>query len=93
MDDFLLCTRPGCQGIVAAWLTYDYTTQRVWLDDEPSAGGNPWALCADHAGRLSPPRGWEQLDRRRQTVPAALGEVAEHLGAGLPPPARSGRAT
>ncbi|MBO0692833.1 MAG: DUF3499 family protein [Acidimicrobiaceae bacterium] len=65
MAGSLLCARPGCRGFVAAWLTYDYTTQRVWLDDEPSAAGNQWALCAEHAGRLRPPRGWEQVDRRR----------------------------
>ena len=65
------CARPGCQGLVAAWLTYDYPTQRVWLDDEPSVrGGNQWALCALHAARLRPPKGWEQLDRRRRAETA-----------------------
>lgn len=50
---------------MAAWFTYDYGTQRVWLDDAPSAaGGHHWALCAEHAARLRPPRGWEQVDRR-----------------------------
>lgn len=50
---------------MAAWLTYDYGGQRVWLDDGPDAArGDQWPLCADHAGRLSAPRGWEQVDRR-----------------------------
>jgi hypothetical protein len=50
---------------VAAWLTYDYSGQRVWLDDTPGAeGGDHWALCADHAGRLRAPRGWQEIDRR-----------------------------
>jgi len=60
-----LCARPGCGGSVAAWLTYDYSGQRVWLDDTPGAeGGDHWALCADHAGRLRAPRGWQEIDRR-----------------------------
>jgi Protein of unknown function (DUF3499) len=65
MPGSLLCARPGCQGIVAAWFTYDYTAQRVWLDDAPSVtAGNQWALCEEHARRLRPPKGWEQVDRR-----------------------------
>jgi Protein of unknown function (DUF3499) len=60
-----LCSRPGCQGLTAAWLTYDYADQQVWLDDAPSAaGGDQWALCSGHAGRLKAPQGWTQLDRR-----------------------------
>jgi len=59
------CARPGCQGAVAAWLTYDYAGRRVWLDDRPGAeGGDHWALCAAHAGRLRAPQGWVQVDRR-----------------------------
>jgi hypothetical protein len=59
-----LCARPGCQGQTAAWLTYDYAGQRVWLDDLPSQAGDHWGLCASHAGRLRAPRGWTQVDRR-----------------------------
>jgi hypothetical protein len=60
-----LCARPGCQSTTAAWLTYDYAGQRVWLDDLPSeAGGDQWGLCSGHAGRLQAPRGWTQVDRR-----------------------------
>jgi hypothetical protein len=65
MDVRPLCARPGCQGSTAAWLTYDYAGQRVWLDDAPSeAGGDQWALCSGHAGRLRAPQGWTQVDRR-----------------------------
>lgn len=57
---------------MAAWLTYDYTSQRVWLDDEPAVrSGNQWALCAEHAGRLRPPRGWERVDRRGSSLTGA----------------------
>jgi hypothetical protein len=59
------CARPGCQGAAAAWLTYDYSGRRVWLDDQPNAdGGDHWALCSAHAGRLRAPQGWSQVDRR-----------------------------
>ncbi|HVA75554.1 MAG TPA: DUF3499 family protein [Acidimicrobiales bacterium] len=65
MDRRPLCARPGCQGTTAAWLTYDYSAQRVWLDDVPvEDGGDQWALCAGHAGRLRAPQGWTQVDRR-----------------------------
>jgi len=81
MPGSLLCARPGCKGIVAAWFTYDYTAQRVWLDDAPSVtAGNQWALCEEHARRLRPPRGWEQVDRRvgapgAAPVPGAVPEA------------------
>ena len=40
-------------------------------------GGDQWALCASHAGRLRAPQGWTQVDRRvasppRFEPPAAL---------------------
>jgi hypothetical protein len=60
-----LCARPGCAGAAAAWLTYDYAGQQVWLDDRPGAlPGDQWGLCAAHAGRLRVPRGWTEVDRR-----------------------------
>lgn len=64
MDRRPVCARPGCTGEPVAWLTYDYASQQVWLDDTPSPSGDQWALCADHAGRLRPPEGWALLDRR-----------------------------
>lgn len=69
-----LCARPGCQGAVSAWLTYDYAGQRVWLDDSPGDAGDQWGLCTGHAGRLSPPQGWTMVDRRvgRFQPPATL---------------------
>ncbi|MGH9056574.1 MAG: DUF3499 family protein [Acidimicrobiales bacterium] len=78
MSRRLVCARPGCQGATAAWLTYDYAGQRVWLDDAPCDGrGDQWALCAGHAGRLRAPQGWTQVDRRvtqrpRYEPPTAL---------------------
>lgn len=78
------CARPGCGGIATAWLSYDYAGQRVWLDDpgEEGAAGHHSALCATHAGRLRPPKGWSYQDRR--SGPAA--------GSLLPPPRPAGPA-
>ena len=64
MDRRPVCARPGCAGEPAAYLTYDYAGQRVWLDDAAQATGNQWGMCADHASRLRPPEGWVLLDRR-----------------------------
>lgn len=61
----LVCARPGCGGAAAAWLTYDYSARCLWLDDEPSCTGDHWGLCARHAARMTPPRGWDRVDRRR----------------------------
>ena len=58
------CARPGCQGTTVAWLTYDYAGSRAWLDDTPSEEGDQWGLCQSHAGRLTAPQGWTQIDRR-----------------------------
>ncbi|MHB1929783.1 MAG: DUF3499 family protein [Acidimicrobiales bacterium] len=58
------CARPACPCPAAAWLTYDYGAQRVWLDDRPGPAGDQWGLCDAHAARLRAPRGWAQVDRR-----------------------------
>jgi hypothetical protein len=66
------CARPGCGGDVAAWLTYDYQTGTVWLDDPSNdAGGNRWALCSAHADGLRVPVGWARRDRRAREQPAS----------------------
>jgi hypothetical protein len=64
MSRALLCARPGCGGAAVAWLTYDYASSSVWLDDEPGGSGDQWGMCADHAARLRAPRGWAMVDRR-----------------------------
>ncbi len=65
------CARPGCHGTVAAWLTYDYASRQVWLDDHRADAGDRWPLCSGHAGRLKAPQGWQQLDRRTRPAPEA----------------------
>ena len=76
MDHGPLCARPGCEGLTAAWLTYDYAGRRVWLDDAPSAGGDQWGLCSGHARRLRPPQGWVQLDRRSEEAARGGGSTS-----------------
>lgn len=77
-----VCARPGCGGAAAAWLSYDYAHQRVWLDDPGvNPAGHHSALCASHAGRLRPPRGWTCQDRRsppaaRPPEPPGLAAIA-----------------
>lgn len=56
-------------------ISYDALACQVWLDPiaVAPAGGQP--LCADHAQRLSAPRGWVVLDRRtsQSTLMTAAG--------------------
>jgi hypothetical protein len=70
MNGTRLCARPGCSGTAAAWLTYDYAGQQVWLDEtEGSDDGNRWALCDAHAEKLRAPKGWAFHDRRQGLTP------------------------
>lgn len=75
----MVCTKPGCQEVTVAWLTYDYSGRRLWLDADPTSGGDQWGLCSGHADRLSAPVGWARVDRRSQ-------------GSGSPPDRTGGEA-
>jgi hypothetical protein len=67
------CARPGCGGVLAAWLTYDYGGRTVWLDSpDAEPDGTSLALCPAHADGLRVPRGWTCRDRR--VVPPAGGD-------------------
>jgi len=60
------CAAPA--GIVMSFLYGDRT---IWLDDlsRPVVPGAGYAMCEDHAGRLTPPVGWTLVDRRRPVRP------------------------
>jgi len=60
------CAAPA--GIV---MSFAYGDRTVWLDDlrEPIVPGAGYAMCEDHAGRLTPPVGWTLVDRRRPVRP------------------------
>ncbi|MEQ8840616.1 MAG: DUF3499 family protein [Acidimicrobiales bacterium] len=59
------CARPGCGRPAATTLSYVYGQRTVWLDDlhaEDSPANHD--LCAPHADRTQPPKGWDLRDRR-----------------------------
>jgi hypothetical protein len=58
-------------------LTFQYATRTVWLLDQGD-DRDPAAidLCARHADRLSPPRGWTGHDRRVGATPDVSTPVA-----------------
>ena len=52
-------------------MAFNYQARTVWLDDltEPVIPGAGYAMCEEHAGRLTPPVGWTLIDRRRPARP------------------------
>lgn len=59
------CSRPGCPAPARATLTFVYAEAEVLLDrlaDDVHPQG--YDLCARHAARTEPPRGWHLTDRR-----------------------------
>lgn len=55
-----------------AVLTYDYGGSTVWIDDPFDGPGDQWVLCECHADRLTVPRGWARLDRRKDGLQSSL---------------------
>ena len=73
------CSRPGCRQTAVYTLTYVYRDSTAVLGPlaayvEPHC----YDLCADHAGRLTAPRGWDVV---RLPVQA---EEPEPAGVALP---------
>jgi len=58
------CRRPGCTNVAAVTIHYDPVSCQLWLDPITVADRSSQVLCAEHAERLSPPRGWVVVDRR-----------------------------
>jgi len=71
------CVR--CGAPAGTLMAFSYDQQTVWLADLTSevTPGAGYAMCEDHAGRMTPPMGWTLIDRRSADRPlfAAL-EVA-----------------
>ncbi len=65
-----LCARPGCGEAATATLSFQYATSTVWLDDVGAKEPHTIDLCARHADRTAPPKGWTGHDRRAATVRA-----------------------
>lgn len=56
------CSRSGCQQSAEATLTYVYADSTAVLGPLATfAEPHSYDLCAEHAGRLTVPRGWEVL--------------------------------
>ena len=55
-----------CTGRATALLSYDHAAAEAYLDD--ATGDEPiyrgMLLCSLHAGRFTPPNGWDVVDRR-----------------------------
>jgi hypothetical protein len=60
------CAAPA--GIV---MSFRYDESTIWLLDltAPVTPGTGYAMCEEHAGRLTPPVGWTLVDRRRPVRP------------------------
>ena len=75
-----------------AVFAFDAQESLVWLDPIDTPGRGAGVLCLTHADRLSPPRGWNLLDRRGAESRLWLGEAAATTPASRRPrrePARS----
>jgi hypothetical protein len=68
-----LCGRPGCSERATATFTFSSKHQMVWLDHVGQTNASAGHLCQHHADGLTPPRGWELVDRRD------LARVIDHL--------------
>jgi Protein of unknown function (DUF3499) len=58
------CSRLGCDKPAVAVFAFDARECLVWLDPLGPGGRGAGVLCDAHADRMSPPRGWNLLDRR-----------------------------
>ena len=77
------CARPGCSSPSTTTLSYHYASRTVWLEDlHPDAHPANHDLCPRHAARMTPPNGWELVDRRgrKAASPAADDERVERVG-------------
>src|SRR5947209_3898813 len=59
-----LCGRPGCSAPATATFTFDATRCVVWLNPVSEGSARAGDLCTRHADGLTPPQGWERVDRR-----------------------------
>ncbi|HJR88155.1 MAG TPA: DUF3499 family protein [Acidimicrobiia bacterium] len=71
---FPSCLR--CSAPAAAMMLYSYSDQHMWIEELAASEIPSYALCFDHASRLSPPRGWKLTDRRNVARLFAPLEVA-----------------
>ena len=60
----LRCCR--CGVLATAAMSYEYESQQVWVGEltAPIEPGAAYAMCEQHADRLTPPVGWTLTDSR-----------------------------
>lgn len=85
MDGAPSCSRLGCDEPAVAVFAFDARERLVWLDPLGGGGRGAGVLCGRHADRMSPPFGWNLLDRRGTESRLWIGRSA---AATPPPPAR-----
>jgi hypothetical protein len=74
------CSRAGCAGSAVATLTYVYADSTAVLGPLATyAEPHCYDLCAQHADRLTAPRGWDVV--RLAVDPEAFGPTADDLAA------------
>jgi hypothetical protein len=76
----------GCDTPATAVFAFDARECLVWLDPLGSGGRGAGVLCGPHADRMSPPRGWNLLDRRDVESRLWIGRTS--VAAAPPTPAR-----
>src|SRR5207244_4335301 len=72
----ICCSRLGCGEPAVAVFGFDARECLVWLDPLGDGGRGAGVLCETHADRLSPPRGWNLLDRRGAEARLWIGRMA-----------------
>lgn len=87
----ICCSRLGCDKHAVAVFAFDARECLVWLDPLGDGGRGAGVLCETHADRMSPPRGWNLLDRRGAEARLWIGRMAE-AGPPSPSPRRRERA-
>ncbi len=72
---------------------FDARESLVWLDPISTPGRGAGVLCATHADLMSPPRGWNLLDRRAAESRLWTGRAATTSARVAPHAPRGGRPT
>jgi hypothetical protein len=73
----ICCSRLGCGQHAVAVFGFDARECLVWLDPLADGGRGAGVLCETHADRMSPPRGWNLLDRRGTESRLWIGRLSE----------------
>jgi hypothetical protein len=84
VDGATTCSRLGCDEPAVAVFAFDARECLVWLDPLGGRGRGAGVLCERHADRMSPPRGWNLLDRRDAESRLWIGRAVA-AGDPLPP--------